>query len=67
VAFIGLTCWVDLRRALYAVDRAGSNCVDHTVIEFPPVDDDFAAGTDFEAHFTRFDFGRNPGHFVELR
>jgi SAM-dependent methyltransferase len=58
---------VDLRRALYAVDRAGSNCVDHTVIEFPPVDDDFAAGADFEAHFTRFDFGRNPGHFVELK
>jgi hypothetical protein len=58
---------IDLRRALYAVDRAGFNCVDHTVIEFPPVDDSFVPGSDFEAHFRAFDFGRHPAHFFETK
>lgn len=42
--------------ALYLVDQAGFNCVDHTIIEFHPVDDGFEAGMDHEAYFKHFDF-----------
>jgi glycosyltransferase involved in cell wall biosynthesis len=41
---------------LYLVDQAGYNCVDHTIVEFHPVDNGFAAGTDHEAYFKHFDF-----------
>jgi SAM-dependent methyltransferase len=58
---------ISLRDALYAVGRAGFNCVDHTIVEFPPVDDGFVPGSEFEAYFRHFAFGRNPGHFVELK
>jgi hypothetical protein len=44
------------KEALYLVDQAGFNCVDHTIIEFQPVDDGFKAGTDHEAYFKHFDF-----------
>ena len=41
---------------LYLVDRAGFNCVDHTIVEFYPIDDGFEAGMDHEAYFKYFDF-----------
>jgi hypothetical protein len=46
---------VSYRDALYVVDQAGFNCVDHTIVEFHPVDDSFAAGMDHEAYFRHFD------------
>jgi hypothetical protein len=55
------------RDGLYLVDRAGFNCVDHTVIEFQPVDDGFTSGTDHEAHFRYFDFGKHPAHFQQRK
>jgi glycosyltransferase involved in cell wall biosynthesis len=42
--------------ALYFVDQSGFNCVDHTIVEFHPVDNGFAAGMDHEAYFKYFDF-----------
>ena len=42
--------------SLYLVDQAGFNCVDHTIVEFHPVDDGFEAGMDHEAYFKHFDF-----------
>jgi len=42
--------------ALYLVDQAGFNCVDHTIVEFHPVDDGFERGMDHEAYFKHFDF-----------
>ena len=45
---------LDLRAALYRVDSEGYNAVDHTVIDFPPIDDEFEPGSDFESHFTYF-------------
>lgn len=45
---------VDLRAALYRVEMEGYNAANHTVIEFPPVDDGFPPGGDFEQYFTRF-------------
>ncbi len=52
---------VSYRDALYFVDQAGFNCVDHTIIEFCPVDDEFEMGTDHEAYFKHFDF-KNLSH-----
>jgi hypothetical protein len=43
------------RDGLYLVDRAGFNCVDHTIVEFHPVDDEFETGMDHEAYFRHFD------------
>jgi glycosyltransferase involved in cell wall biosynthesis len=42
--------------SLYLVDQAGFNCVDHTIVEFYPVDDGFETGMDHEAYFKHFDF-----------
>jgi len=47
---------VSYKDALYIVDQAGFNCVDHTIVEFHPVDDGFEAGMDHEAYFRHFDF-----------
>jgi hypothetical protein len=51
------------RDGLYLVDRAGFNCVDHTILEFYPVDDGFTAGMDHEAYFKHFDFKRLSHHW----
>ena len=42
--------------SLYRIDQAGFNCLDHTIVEFHPVDDGFAVGMDHEAYFKHFDF-----------
>jgi hypothetical protein len=49
------------RDGLYLVDQAGFNCVDHTIVEFYPVDDGFETGMDHEAYFRHFDF-KNLSH-----
>jgi hypothetical protein len=49
---------ISYRDALYLVDCSGFNCVDHTIVEFYPVDNGFAAGMDHEAYFRNFDFQR---------
>jgi hypothetical protein len=55
--------WPDVsyRDALYVVDQAGFNCIDHTIVEFHPVDDGFEMGMDHEAYFRHFDF-KNLSH-----
>lgn len=58
---------VGLRDALHHVQRCGFDAVDHTVIDFVPVDEDFADGTDVEAHMRHFRFGDRPGHFVQVK
>jgi hypothetical protein len=47
---------VSYRDGLYLVDQAGFNCIDHTILEFYPVDDEFETGMDHEAYFKHFDF-----------
>lgn len=47
---------ISYRDALYLVDQAGFNCVDHTIVEFHPVDDGFETGMDHEDYFRYFDF-----------
>lgn len=58
---------VSLRDGFYAVQCAGFNCVDFTVLNFEPVDDGFEAGMDPLGYFRYFDFGRKPGHFRQLK
>ncbi len=48
---------------LYLADQAGYNCIDHTIIEFYPVDDCFEAGMDHEVYFRHFDFKHLSHHF----
>jgi hypothetical protein len=45
-----------LRDCLYVVDRWGFNAVDHTLLEFRPVDNEFPDGTDPSAYFRYFEF-----------
>jgi hypothetical protein len=49
------------RDALWLVDQAGFNCVDHAIVEFHPVDDGFETGMDHESYFRHFDF-KNLSH-----
>lgn len=58
---------VSLREALYRVQAAGFNAVDHTVLNFWPVDESFTSEMDLEAHFQFFEFGPNPGHQVQIK
>jgi len=61
--------WPDanLREAICRVDREGYNVIDHTVIVFPPTDNDYVPGEDFERHFRYFEFGARPGHFAQVK
>jgi len=52
---------VGLREALYAVDRAGYNAVDFTVLNFRPTVDGFVPGTPLESYFSHFEFGSTAG------
>jgi glycosyltransferase involved in cell wall biosynthesis len=58
---------INLKDGIYRVDRAGFNCIDHTVIEFHPVDNDFVPGSSFEKHFRHFEFSRQSGHFLQIK
>lgn len=58
---------VSLKDALRYADAWGFNAVDHTVIDFPPIDNEFFVGTDFRRHFTHGCFGRRPGHFLQIK
>ena len=57
---------VGLRDAIYTVDQKGFNCIDHTVIEFHPVDNNFIPGTDFEKYFKYFEFGKHRSDFIRI-
>lgn len=58
---------VGLRRSLWAIDRFGFNCADHTVVNFLPIDDSFTPDDDLVAHFRRFEFGDVASHFCEQK
>ena len=58
---------ISLKDAIYYVDQCGFNCVDHTLIEFKPVDNHYPAGTDFDGYFQHFIFGQRIGHFIQIK
>ncbi len=58
---------VTLRDALYHVEQCGFNSVDHTVLQFGPIDNGFAHRADFAAYFSHYRFGSRMGHFVQIK
>ena len=56
-----------LRDGLWAADQAGFNAVDHTVLNFVPVDDGFVSGTSPEVYFRQFRFGSSPDMLVQIK
>ena len=58
---------VDLRSALYIVESNGFNAVDHTVLNFRPVDDGFNENHDPASYFQYCEFGDHPAHFVQIK
>ena len=56
-----------LRDALWAVDRAGFNAVDHTVLNFRPIDNGFVPGSDFVRYFRSFEFGDTPDMLHQVK
>ncbi|MEZ5617038.1 MAG: methyltransferase domain-containing protein [Rhodocyclaceae bacterium] len=58
---------INLRDVIWYADKLGFNAIDHTVIDFRPIDNSFVAGTDFGAHFEYWEFGRRVGHFQQIK
>jgi glycosyltransferase involved in cell wall biosynthesis len=58
---------VPLRDAIYRVEREGFNAINHTVLEFHPVDNGFRPGTDFEDYFRYFSFAAHGSHFIQVK
>jgi hypothetical protein len=58
---------VSLRDGLFAVDRWGFNCIDHTIVNFRPVDDSWTPGADLASWSPWFEFGDSPAHFIQLK
>jgi len=58
---------VNLRDAIYNVDYLGFNAIDHTVIVFNPIDNNYLPGSNFNDYYSYFEFGTRPGHFVQIK
>ena len=57
---------LDLKTAIYAVDRSGYNAIGHTVLMFPPIDNSFISGSDFEKHFKYCEFSKKQMDFRRI-
>ncbi len=58
---------VDLRRALWTVERRGFSAVEHTVIDFRPTTGRHYDGQDPEDFFRHFEFPGRPGSFNQIK
>ena len=58
---------VKLKDAIYYVDCLNYNAIDHTVIAFNPVDNHYVPGNEFKNYYSYFEFGKRPGHFVQIK
>lgn len=58
---------IGLRDALWRVDQSAYSAVDHTVLNFRPIDNGFPPGTDFEAYLRHFEFGRTPNLLRQVK
>lgn len=61
--------WKDLslKEALSWVDYLGFNAIDHTVIDFRPTENGYNKSLNSESFFTHFEFGKRPGHFLQIK
>lgn len=58
---------VSLKSAISYADQLGFNAIDYTVIDFRPTKDGFDNTKNPESFFTHFEFGKRPGHFVQIK
>jgi hypothetical protein len=58
---------VDLAMGLWMVEQWGFNCVDHTVVNFRPIDGSWGSGGDLATAFAWCELGSSPGHFTQLK
>lgn len=58
---------VGLRDALWRVDQSAFSAVDHTVLNFRPIDNGFAPGSDLEVYFRHFEFGRTSDLLLQVK
>jgi len=56
-----------LMEAIRYVDGMGYNAIDHTVLEFQPIDNDFNGEIDFGSYFNYFEFGKRVDHFQQIK
>jgi len=56
-----------LRDALWRVDRAGFSAVDHTVVNYRPIDNGCTPGSDFERQMRHFEFGRTSDLLLQIK
>ncbi|HYN70019.1 MAG TPA: glycosyltransferase [Candidatus Eisenbacteria bacterium] len=49
-----------LRDAIWRVQGSGFDAINHTRLDYRPIDNDFVPGTDFAAYFRHFEFGTTP-------
>lgn len=62
------SCWnSSLKEGIERVDELGFNAVDHSVVDFRPVQDGFNKDKDPEEYFKYFEFGKRPGHFSQVK
>jgi glycosyltransferase involved in cell wall biosynthesis len=59
---VRLSPWKErnFKEAIYLVDKMGFNAIDHTMIDFVPVENGFTSDIDLESYFTYFKFNRSP-------
>lgn len=58
---------VTLKEGIFLADVEGFNAIDHTLIVFPPIDNNFTSSEKLEKYFKYFEFGKNPGHFKQIK
>lgn len=61
--------WIDvsLSRGLAIAQAYKSNAIEFGVVEYPPLNDDFARPMDPTAHFSHFYFSKQPSHFLQTK
>lgn len=58
---------VTLRNAISFIDSLGYNAIDFTVLDFRYTKDKEQVNADFERNNNWFEFGKRPGHFIQLK
>lgn len=57
----------NLAESITRIDSMGFNAIDLTVIDFRPILDGYSENDDPEKFFTYFEFGKRPGHFLQVK
>ncbi len=58
---------VSLQDAISFVDSLGYNLIDHTVLDFRPIDNKYTGKISPEEAIEFYEYGKRPGHFVQFK